>query len=97
MTYDGGDRVQAKITAALRRSECRGSLISIPQQRGYTISQALLHLERKRTDPWLYKIQNKLSNAEKRMKRKAHAKAHQDNYESELNILGGDANSAERG
>jgi hypothetical protein len=94
------DRVQRKILEALRRNECRGNLISKPQQRGSNLTQAVARLEIKRLDPWLYKIQNKLASARQRLNRKQHGKnceyRQQGNFASESNGLGGDANSAEQ-
>jgi hypothetical protein len=96
-----GDRIQTKINEALRRNECRGNLISTPDHRGLSLQNALKHLESKRLDPWLYKIKNKLSNADQRLKRKKHAQRRgrrpEENCGIALSRLAGDANSAEQG
>ena len=96
ITQARSDLILQKITAAVRRNECRGDSISIRRLKGGTIEEAITRLERKRLNAWSYKIGNKLSNAQKRLKQKAYQKKQRElssgNCAKESNVLAGDAN-----
>ena len=96
ITQARGDLILKKIRDAIRRSECRGNSISMPRSRGGSVEAALRQLERKRLDPWSYKIENKLSSCRQRMKRKLFAKNRKQvlsqSCEKELTLQGGDVN-----